>query len=51
MPEARSVVGVFAHVDATVRAIQALRGRGLSDLSVYTPIPVSVGDGTKMPQV
>jgi len=40
MPEARSVVGVFAHVDATVRAIQALRGRGLSDLSVYTPIPV-----------
>ena len=40
MAQAASVVGVFAHVDATVRAIQALRGRGLSDFSVYTPVPI-----------
>jgi len=36
----QSVVGVFAHVDATVRAIEALRQKGLSDFTVYTPIPV-----------
>ncbi|MBI4610566.1 MAG: DUF3341 domain-containing protein [Candidatus Rokubacteria bacterium] len=35
-----SVVGIFAEVDTTVRAIHALRGRGLSDFSVYMPIPV-----------
>jgi molybdopterin-containing oxidoreductase family membrane subunit len=37
---AASVVGVFAHVDATLRAIQALRQRGLRDFSVYMPVPV-----------
>ena len=40
MAEAGSIVGIFAHVDATVRAIQSLRSRGLSDFSVYTPVPV-----------
>ena len=37
---AASVVGIFAHADTTVRAIHALRGRGLTDFTVYTPIPV-----------
>lgn len=40
MAAGASVVGIFAHVDATVRAIQALRGRGLSDFTVYMPLPV-----------
>jgi len=34
------VVGVFAHVDTTVRAIHALRARGASSFTVYTPMPV-----------
>jgi hypothetical protein len=33
-----TVVGVFAHVDTTVRAIEALRGKGYDDFSVYTPL-------------
>jgi len=40
MAQAATVLGIFSHVDTTVRAINALRGRGLSDFSVYTPIPV-----------
>lgn len=40
MAEAPNVVGVFAHVDTTVRAIDDLRTRGLSDFSVYSPVPV-----------
>ena len=40
MAESASVVGIFAHVDATVRAIHALRRRGLQDFSVYMPVPV-----------
>ncbi len=40
MADAISVVGIFAHVDAIVRAVQALRSRGFSDFSVYTPVPV-----------
>jgi hypothetical protein len=35
-----SVLGVFAHVDTTVRALEELRARGYHDLTVYTPIPV-----------
>lgn len=35
-----SVVGVFAHVDTTVRAIHDLRERGFSSLKAYTPVPV-----------
>lgn len=40
MVEAARVVGVFSQADMTVRAIQALRGRGLSDFTVYMPLPV-----------
>jgi len=40
MAGAASVVGIFSHVDTTVRAIHALRNRGLSDFTVYTPVPV-----------
>jgi molybdopterin-containing oxidoreductase family membrane subunit len=40
MAGAASVLGIFAHVDAAVRAIQVLRGRGLTDLTVYSPVPV-----------
>jgi hypothetical protein len=35
-----NVLGVFAHVDATVRALEELRARGYHDLTVYTPVPV-----------
>lgn len=34
------VVGVFAHVDTTVRAIRELRARGIAAFTVYTPLPV-----------
>jgi len=40
MAAVTSVVGIFAHVDTTLRAIRALRSRGLSDFTVYTPLPV-----------
>jgi ActD protein len=35
-----TVVGVFAHVDTTVRALEELRAKGYHDLTVYTPVPV-----------
>src|SRR5215813_13132868 len=35
-----SIVGVFAHVDTTVRALEELRAKGYHDLTVYTPVPV-----------
>src|SRR2546429_9947056 len=35
-----TIVGVFAHVDTTVRALEELRARGYHDLTVYTPLPV-----------
>src|SRR5262249_56011919 len=35
-----TVLGVFAHVDTTVRALEQLRARGYHDLTVYTPLPV-----------
>src|SRR5712692_6023005 len=34
------VVGVFAHVDTTVKALEELRAQGYQDLTVYTPVPV-----------
>ncbi len=34
------VVGLFDHVDTTVKAIRDLRGRGFSDFTVYSPVPV-----------
>ena len=35
-----TVLGVFAHVDTTVRALEELRARGYHDLTVYTPLPI-----------
>ena len=35
-----TVLGVFAHVDTTVRALEDLRATGHHDLTVYTPVPV-----------
>ena len=35
-----TVLGVFAHVDTTVRALEELKSKGYHDLTVYTPVPV-----------
>lgn len=35
-----TVLGVFAHVDTTVRALEELRAKGYHDLTVYSPVPV-----------
>ena len=35
-----TILGVFAHVDTTVRALEELKAKGYHDLSVYTPVPV-----------
>jgi len=35
-----NVLGIFAHADTTLRAIQGLRAKGFSELKVYTPVPV-----------
>lgn len=35
-----TVVGVFEHVDTTVRALEELRAKGYHDLTVYTPVPI-----------
>jgi hypothetical protein len=35
-----TILGVFAHVDTTVRALEDLRAKGYHDLTVYTPVPV-----------
>ena len=40
MPRTETVLGVFAHVDTTVRALEELRAKGYHDLSAYTPVPV-----------
>ena len=46
-----SVVGVFAHVDTTVRAIRELRARGFHDFTVYSPVPVEeVQDEVERPK-
>src|ERR1041384_8031460 len=34
-----TILGVFAHVDTTVRALEDLRAKGYHDLTVYTPVP------------
>jgi molybdopterin-containing oxidoreductase family membrane subunit len=39
-PTTETVLGVFAHVDATVHALEELRAKGYHDLEVYTPVPV-----------
>jgi hypothetical protein len=35
-----TVLGVFAHVDTTVHALEELRAKGYHDVTVYTPVPV-----------
>ena len=37
---AACILGIFANVDSTVRAIRDLRARGFTDFSVYLPVPV-----------
>jgi hypothetical protein len=39
-PTTETVVGVFAHVDTTVKALEELRAKGYHDLEVYTPAPI-----------
>jgi hypothetical protein len=39
-PTTELVVGVFAHVDTTVQALEELRAKGYHDLEVYTPAPI-----------
>ena len=39
-PTTEMVVGVFAHVDTTVRALEELEAKGYQDLEVYTPAPI-----------
>ena len=39
-PTTETVVGVFAHVDTTVKALEALRAQGYQDLEVYMPAPM-----------
>ncbi len=40
MATTETVLGVFAHVDTTVRALEDLKAKGYHDLTVYTPVPV-----------
>ena len=40
MPTTEMVVGVFAHVDTTVKALEELKAKGYHDLEVYTPAPI-----------
>jgi molybdopterin-containing oxidoreductase family membrane subunit len=40
MPPTETVVGVFGHVDTTVRALEELRAKGYHDLEVYSPVPI-----------
>ena len=39
-PTTELVVGVFAHVDTTVKALEELKAKGYHDLEVYTPAPI-----------
>ena len=40
MATTETILGVFAHVDTTVRALEELRAKGYHDLTVYTPVPI-----------
>ena len=35
-----TILGIFAHVDTTVKAIRDLRAQGVRDLVVHSPVPV-----------
>src|SRR5437016_8516867 len=37
---AETVLGIFAHVDTTVRALEYLKSKGYHVLTLYTPVPV-----------
>ena len=37
---AARILGIFAHVDTTVKAIRDLRAQGIRDFTVYSPVPV-----------
>jgi len=39
-PATETVLGVFAHVDTTVRALEELKAKGYHDLTVWSPVPV-----------
>ena len=39
-PTTETGVGVFAHVDTTVKALEDLRAKGYHDLETYTPAPI-----------
>jgi hypothetical protein len=39
-PTTELVVGVFAHVDTTVNALEELRAKGYHDVETYTPAPI-----------
>lgn len=39
-PITETVVGVFAHVDTTVRALEDLKSKGYHDVEVYSPAPL-----------
>jgi hypothetical protein len=40
MAGTEQVLGVFAHVDTTVRALEELKAKGYHDVEVYSPAPV-----------
>jgi hypothetical protein len=40
MAPTETVLGVFAHVDTTVKALEELKAKGYTDLTVYTPVPI-----------
>src|SRR6185503_20645095 len=35
-----TILGVYVHVDTTVRALEDLKAKGYHDLTVYSPVPV-----------
>jgi Alternative complex III, ActD subunit len=39
-PTTETILGVFAHVDTTVRALEELKAKGYHDLTVYMPVAV-----------
>ncbi len=39
-PTVETILGVFAHVDTTVRALEDLKAKGYHDMTVYTPVPI-----------
>jgi Protein of unknown function (DUF3341) len=40
MAATETIVGIFAHVDTTVRAVEELKAKGYHDVDVYSPAPL-----------